>query len=264
MQDAYLLYGLMAGHDPLDSTSLTTPVPLDESILETRSLSGKKIGIPKEYFVDGLDAGVKASIDQAIKQIESLGGEIIEVSLPHTQYGISVYYIIMAAEVSTNMARYDGIRFGHKEGAGNDVKLNRSTGFGTEVLRRIMLGSHVLSAGFYDAYYHKASEVRELIRQDFDRAFHSCDVIITPVSPSVAWKIGEKVSDPLKMYLADVFTIPASLAGLPGMSLPIDPALPEDGTTKPLPVGLQILAKPQNELEIFRFAAALERVYTHK
>lgn len=190
--------------------------------------------------------------------MRELGAEICEVSLPNTEYGLAVYYIICPAEVSTNMARYDGIRFGHTNGGGADIATSRNEGFGKEVQRRIMLGSFVLSSGFYDAYYRRASLVRELIKDDFKKAFGEVDVIITPISPSVAWKIGDKSEDPLKMYLADIFTVNGSLAGLPGLSLPIGYALPEDGGTIELPVGLQILAAPLGEEKIFEVAHVLE------
>jgi len=174
-----------------------------------------KIGVPKEYFIEGIEKGVQKEIDGAIARLRELGAEIREVSLPHTEYGLAVYYIVMPAEVSTNLARYDGIRFGHKHGGGADIAMSRSEGFGKEAQRRIMLGSFVLSSGFYDAYYRRASLVRELIKDDFRKAFEEVDIIVTPTAPSVAWRIGEKTDDPLKMYLSDIFTVNGSLAGLP-------------------------------------------------
>ncbi len=188
-----------------------------------------KIGIPKEYFIEGIEKGVRKEIDAVIAKLRDLGAEIKEVSLPHTEYGLAVYYITMPAEVSTNLARYDGIRFGHTHGGGADIAMSRSEGFGPEAQRRIMLGSFVLSSGFYDAYYRRAAVVRELIKDDFKKAFAEVDVLVTPVSPSVAWKIGDKSADPLKMYLSDIFTVNGSLAGLPGISIPVGYALPEDG-----------------------------------
>lgn len=179
---------------------------------------------------------MRREIDAAISKLKELGAEIREISLPNTDYGLAVYYIVMPAEVSTNLSRYDGIRFGHSHPGPLDIAVNRSEGFGREAQRRIMLGSFVLSSGFYDAYYRKASLVRELIRDDFTRAFQEVDIIVTPVAPSVAWKVGEKSDDPLKMYLEDIFTVPGSLAGLPGISLPVGYALPEDGGTVELPV----------------------------
>lgn len=218
-----------------------------------------KIGVPKEYFIDGIEKGVQKEIDASIAKLRELGAEIREISLPHTEYGLAVYYIVMPAEVSTNLARYDGIRFGHTHGGGSDIAMSRSEGFGKEAQRRIMLGAFVLSSGFYDAYYRRASLVRELIKDDFKKAFEEVDVIVTPTAPSVAWRIGEKVDDPLKMYLSDVFTVNASLAGLPGLSLPVGYTLPEDGGTTELPVGLQILGKELGEEKVFEVAHVLEQ-----
>lgn len=212
VEDAAFLYEIMAGYDPGDSTSLDEQVSIDSSIWDRKDLKGVKVGIPKEYFIDGIEKGVRKEIDGAITKLRELGAEIKEISLPHTEYGLGVYYIICPAEVSTNMARYDGIRFGHTNGGGADIAASRSEGFGEEVQRRIMLGSFVLSSGFYDAYYRRASLVRELIKDDFKKAFETVDVIVAPVSPLVAWKIGEKADDPLKMYLADIFTVNGSLA----------------------------------------------------
>lgn len=215
--------------------------------------------MPKEYFLDGIAPGVRREIDRAIEQLKSLGAEIREVSLPHTEYALAAYYIIVPAEASTNLARYDGIRFGHSAQGATDIAINRSEGFSKEVQRRIMLGSFVLSSGFYDAYYRKASLVRELIRDDFRKAFTEVDVLVTPVSPTVAWKLGEKNEDPLKEYLSDVCTVPSSLAGLPGLSLPVGYALPEDGVTTEMPVGLQILGPALGEEKIFEVAHVLEQ-----
>lgn len=259
VEDAAFLYEIMAGYDAGDSTSLNEPVSINPAIWDKKDLKGMKIGIPKEYFIEGIEPGVKSEIDKAIDRLKSLGAEIQEVNLPHTEYGLGVYYIVMPAEVSTNLARYDGIRYGHSHDTGMDIALNRSEGFGKEAQRRIMLGSFVLSSGFYDAYYRKASLVRELIRDDFRKAFESVDIIVTPTAPSVAWKVGEKSDDPLKMYLSDIFTVNGSLAGLPGLSLPVGYALPEDGGTTELPVGLQILGRELGEEQVFTVAHVLEQ-----
>ena len=259
VEDAAFLYEIMAGYDPGDSTSLREPTAINPAIWERKDLKGMKIGIPKEYFIDGIEKGVRKEIDTAIAKLRELGAEIREITLPHTEYGLAVYYIIMPAEVSTNLARYDGIRFGHTHGGGADISMSRSEGFGKESQRRIMLGSFVLSSGFYDAYYRRASLVRELIKDDFRKAFEEVDVIVTPTAPSVAWKIGEKTDDPLKMYLSDIFTVNGSLAGLPGLSLPIGYSLPEDGGTTELPVGLQILGPELGEEKVFETAHVLEQ-----
>ncbi|MDD5376937.1 MAG: Asp-tRNA(Asn)/Glu-tRNA(Gln) amidotransferase subunit GatA [Candidatus Gracilibacteria bacterium] len=259
VEDAAFLYEIMAGYDAGDSTSLQEPTAINPAIWNRKDLKGMKIGVPKEYFIDGIEKGVQKEIDGAIARLRELGAEIIEVSLPHTEYGLAVYYIVMPAEVSTNLARYDGIRFGHTHGGGADIAMSRSEGFGKEAQRRIMLGSFVLSSGFYDAYYRRASLVRELIKDDFKKAFEEVDIIVTPTAPSVAWKIGEKVDDPLKMYLSDIFTVNGSLAGLPGLSLPVGYALPEDGGTIELPVGIQILGPSLGEEKVFEAAHVLEQ-----
>lgn len=263
VRDAATLYSVTAGHDPLDSTSLDLPATVDASIWDAKDLKGVRIGIPKEYFVDGLETGVKAAVDSAIAKARELGAEIKEISLPHTQYGLAVYYIVMPAEVSTNLARYDGLRFGHSSAVPSDIAKNRSEGFGKEAQRRIMLGSFVLSSGFYDAYYKKASLVRELIKKDFDDAFKEVDVIFTPTSPSVTWKIGEKSEDPLKMYLSDIFTVNGSLAQLPGLSLPIGYGRTEDGSGDgtELPIGLQILGPRLGEEAVFKVSHVMERAF---
>lgn len=260
VEDAAMLYEIMTGYDAGDSTSLQEPTTINPAIWDKKDLEGVKIGVPKEYFIEGIEKGVQKEIDGAIAKLRELGAEIKEVSLPHTEYGLAVYYIVMPAEVSTNLARYDGIRFGHTHGGGADIAMSRSEGFGKEAQRRIMLGSFVLSSGFYDAYYRRASLIRELIKNDFKKAFNEVvDIIVTPTAPSVAWKIGEKVDDPLKMYLSDVFTVNASLAGLPGLSLPVGYSLPEDGGTTELPVGLQILGPELGEEKVFEVAHILER-----
>lgn len=241
VRDAGMLYEVTAGHDERDATSLDTPVSVDAAIWERQDLQWLKVGIPKEYFIDGIEPGVRAAIDNSIAKIRELWAEVVEISLPHTEHGVSVYYTICPAEVASNLARFDGIRYGSIAGTGGDITENRSAGLGNEVQRRSLVGSYVLSSGFYDAYYKKASAVRELIRDDFKKAFEQVDVIVTPTAPTVAWKIGAKGDDPLALYLEDVFTIPASLAGIPGLVVPVGYANPKDDATVDLPVGLQIL-----------------------
>lgn len=259
VEDAAFLYEIMAGYDAGDSTSLQESTTINPAIWDKKDLKWIKIGIPKEYFIEGIEKGVQKEIDGAINKLRELGAEIKEVNLPHTEYGLAVYYIMMPAEVSTNLARYDGIRFGHTHGGWTDIAMSRSEGFGKESQRRIMLGSFVLSSGFYDAYYRRASLVRELIKDDFKKAFDEVDIIITPTAPSVAWKIGEKVDDPLKMYLSDIFTVNGSLACLPGLSLPVGYTLPEDGGTTELPVGIQILGPLLWEEKVFEVGYVLEQ-----
>jgi aspartyl-tRNA(Asn)/glutamyl-tRNA(Gln) amidotransferase subunit A len=216
---------------------------------KTENLRGLRIGIPKEYFVEGLDAEIDASIRAALKQLESLGAEVMEVSLPHTQYAIPVYYLILFAEASSNLAKYDGVRFGLSERDVEgllDVYLKtREVGFGAETKRRIMLGTFALSAGYYDAYYLKAQKVRTLIRQDFEKAFELCDALITPVAPTTAFRIGEKVSNPLDMYLSDVFSVEVNMAGIPAMSVPC-------GLSNGLPIGMQIIGPHLSEEMLLR------------
>lgn len=254
--DAAILMNALAGHDPRDSTSLDLPVP-DYTKSLVNDVKGWKIGIPKEYFIEGTDPEVSQSLQEAIGVFKKLGASCEEVTLPHTDYGVPTYYILATAEASSNLARYDGIRYGHRSAEANDLlslyKKSRAEGFGSEVKRRIMLGTYVLSAGYYDAYYLRGQKVRTLIRRDFDEVFKKYDVVLTPVSPTPAWKIGEKVNDPLKMYLSDIFTINVNLAGLPGMSLPC-------GYTKSnLPIGMQLIAKHFDEERIFRVAYAYEQ-----
>lgn len=261
VRDAATIYGVTAGNDAMDSTSLEDPVSVDASIWDKKDLRGIRVGVPREYFREGLDTGVREQVEKAIAKMKSLGAEIVELTLPNSEYGLAVYYVVMAAEASTNLSRYDGVRFGHISGDGADIAKNRSEGFGPEPTRRIMLGSFVLSSGFYDAYYKRASLVRELIRDDFRQAFEKVDIIVGPVVPTVAWKIGEKVSDPLKMYLADIYTVPPSLAGIPGLSLPVGFAKPEDGSGDDveLPVGLHMLAGHLQEEKLFMVAHVLEQ-----
>jgi aspartyl-tRNA(Asn)/glutamyl-tRNA(Gln) amidotransferase subunit A len=258
--DSALLMNAIAGHDPRDSTSLDAPVP-DYTKDLGRDLKGIRIGLPKEYMIDGLEPAVKSVVMAAVKQLESLGAEIFEVSLPHTDCAVSVYYILATAEASANLARFDGVRYGHR--ADNIANLfdhyarTREEGFGAEVKRRIILGTYVLSSGYYDAYYLRAQKVRELIRRDFAEAFEKVDVLASPTAPTPAFKLGEKTADPLQMYLADIFTIAANLAGICGISVPCGFADSESG--KRLPIGLQLLGKALDEARIFQIAHAYEQ-----
>ncbi|NOQ52602.1 MAG: Asp-tRNA(Asn)/Glu-tRNA(Gln) amidotransferase subunit GatA [Desulfuromonadaceae bacterium] len=255
VEDCALLLGAVAGYDPADSTSVDTPVP-DYLTTLKEGVKGKKIGLPKEYFIEGLDPDVKKSVAAAIATYQQLGAEIVEVSLPHTDYAVACYYLIATAEASSNLARYDGVRFGVRKDAGEGLigmyRQTRAAGFGDEVKRRIMLGTYALSSGYYDAYYLKAQKVRTLIREDFFAAFEQVDLLLTPVAPTPAFKIGEKVNDPLQMYLSDIFTIPVNLAGTCGISLPC--GMNHEG----LPIGLQLLGKPFAEAEILQAAWAFE------
>jgi aspartyl-tRNA(Asn)/glutamyl-tRNA(Gln) amidotransferase subunit A len=237
--DAALMLNVISGYDRRDSTSVPKEVPdYTQSLVE--GLEGVTVGIPREYFIEGVDPDVERAVVEAIKVLEDLGARSVKVSLPHTEYGVAAYYIIAPAEASSNLARYDGVKYGYRNREGKSLmemyRKSRSEGFGAEVKRRIMLGTYVLSAGYYDAYYKKASQVRTLIREDFLQAFKQCHILVTPVAPTAAFRLGEKVDDPLQMYLSDIFTLPASLAGIPGMSLPCG------FNSKGLPIGLQILA----------------------
>ena len=255
VRDAAILLRTLAGHDPRDSTCSARPVPDYEAAL-TGDVRGMRIGVPKEYFVAGMEPQVETAIRAALASYERLGAKLVDISLPHTEYAIAAYYIVATAEASANLARYDGIRYGLRVDADNTGDLynrTRAAGFGTEVKRRIMLGTFVLSAGYYDAYYLKGQKVRTLIRGDFDRAFARCDVIATPVAPTTAFKIGEKMADPLQMYLSDIFTISVNLAGLPGLSIPC--GFDRDG----LPIGLQLIGAPFAEETILRAGDAFER-----
>jgi aspartyl-tRNA(Asn)/glutamyl-tRNA(Gln) amidotransferase subunit A len=253
--DSAAMLGVIAGHDPLDSTSAPVKVPDYMSVLG-RDIKGLKIGIPKEYFIEGMDRDVEAAIRTAIKKLEGLGAVVVEVSLPHTDYAIATYYILATSEASSNLARYDGVRYGFRESAKDliDMYMNtRAKGFGAEVKRRIMLGTYALSSGYYDAYYKKGQQVRTLIKNDFDEAFRKADVIVTPTAPTPAFRIGEKATDPLQMYLSDIFTISVNLAGVPAISLPC-------GFTKEnLPIGLQIIGKHFDEETVLRAAYAYEQ-----
>jgi aspartyl-tRNA(Asn)/glutamyl-tRNA(Gln) amidotransferase subunit A len=256
VRDAAILLGVIAGHDPLDSTSADVPVPDYERAL-TGDLRGLRMGIPAEYFIEGLDPEVDAAVREAIRTLEGLGAIRVAVRLPHTEYAIATYYLVATAEASSNLGRYDGVKYGYRTPQSEHLidmyMKTRREGFGPEVKRRIMLGTYALSAGYYDAYYLKALKVRTLIRQDFTQAFQQCDVVVTPTSPTPAFRLGEKVEHPLQMYLADVFTISANLAGVPAISV-------NGGfTAAGLPIGLQILGKPFGEAAILNAAYAYEQ-----
>jgi len=257
VRDCAIMLEAMAGFDPKDSTSLDLPVPAWEAGLNA-DLRGKKVGIPREYRVDGLDADVAKSWDDGIAWLKDAGAEIVDISLPHTKYALPTYYIIAPAEASSNLARYDGVRYGLRdlpEGANlqDMYAATRAAGFGDEVKRRILIGTYVLSAGFYDAYYTQAQKVRALISQDFMTAFETVDVILTPTAPSAAFALGQKSTDPVEMYLNDVFSVPASLAGLPAMSVPA--GLSRDG----LPLGLHVIGRPLDEQGVLNAGLALEQ-----
>ena len=262
VRDAALIMNAIAGGDPQDSTCLDSPPP-DYTAKLGRDLRGLKLGVPREYMSDGIDPQVKVAVDAAIAQLHSLGAEIVEVSLPHTEYAVAVYYILATAEASANLARFDGIRYGHRAENSNNLLdyygRTRAEGFGAEVKRRIILGTYVLSSGYHDAYYLRAQKVRELIRRDFTRAFEEVDALISPVSPSVAFRIGERSADPLQMYLADIFTIAANLAGICGISIPCGFAALDDVR---LPIGLQLLGRPLDEARLLQIAHAYEQSTT--
>ncbi|HEY2143796.1 MAG TPA: Asp-tRNA(Asn)/Glu-tRNA(Gln) amidotransferase subunit GatA [Candidatus Udaeobacter sp.] len=259
VRDAALIMNAIAGHDPQDSTCLNEPVP-DYTARLGRDLRGVRLGLPKEYLIEGIDSPVKAAIDAAVKQMSSLGAEIIEVSLPTTEYAIAVYYIVATAEASANLARFDGVRYGYRAETPKDILdlygRTREEGFGPEVKRRIILGTYVLSSGYYDAYYLRAQKVRELIRRDFARAFEKVDALVSPTSPVPAFKLGERVADPLQMYLADIFTIAGNLAGICGISVPCGFA---EVAGHRLPIGLQFLGKALHEARILQIAHAYEQ-----
>jgi aspartyl-tRNA(Asn)/glutamyl-tRNA(Gln) amidotransferase subunit A len=255
VRDTALLLNVIAGHDRRDSTAVPEPVP-DYLASLGQDIKGLKIGVPREYFGEGLDSEVEAAVRGALKTLENLGADIVEVSLPHTEYAVGTYYIIAMAEASSNLARYDGVKYGFRAPGNNLLEMytqTRTLGFGAEVCRRIMLGTYTLSAGYYDAYYRKASQVRTLLRQDFDQAFQTCAVLATPVAPTPAFRLGEKVDDPLTMYLSDIFTISANLAGIPGLSLPC--GVSQGG----LPIGLQLLGPHFGELQMLQVAYAFEQ-----
>ena len=257
VRDSAMLLNAISGHDEMDSTSLDEAVP-DFTAALGKDIKGMKIGLPKEYFIDGIDSEVRSAVDAAVKQLESLGAEPVEISLPHTEYATATYYIIATAEASSNLARFEGVRYGHRADSPKDLSdhymRTRAEGFGAEVKRRILLGTYVLSSGYYDAYYIRAQKVRTLIRQDFSEAFQKVDAILSPTSPVPAFGIGERCDDPLQMYLADIFTIAANLAGICGISVPC-------GFTKEpkLPIGLQLLAPSMQEERLISIADAYEQ-----
>jgi aspartyl-tRNA(Asn)/glutamyl-tRNA(Gln) amidotransferase subunit A len=260
VRDAAIMLGAMAGHDAKDSTSVPLPVPNYEAAM-TGDIRGLRFGIPKEYRVDGMPAEIEKLWQQGIDWMKAAGAEPVEISLPHTKYALPTYYIIAPAEASSNLARYDGVRYGLRV-PGNTLdemyENTRAAGFGAEVRRRILIGTYVLSAGYYDAYYLKAQKVRTLIFQDFQEAWKKCDVILTPTAPSAAFGIGDRADDPIAMYLNDVFTVPVNLAGLPGMSVPA--GLSSEG----LPLGLQLIGKPFDEPTLFRVGGVLETAANFK
>jgi aspartyl-tRNA(Asn)/glutamyl-tRNA(Gln) amidotransferase subunit A len=256
VRDCALLLQTLASHDPLDSTSVRLPVPDYHAHLD-RGVRGLRIGIPKEYFVEGMQPEVEAAVRTAVADLEALGAQSVPISLPHTEYAVAAYYIIATAEASSNLARYDGVKYGYRaepvRGLTDMYLRTRAHGFGNEVKRRIMLGTYVLSAGYYDAYYLKAQKVRTLIRQDFLSAFQQCDVIATPVAPTTAFRLGEKTDEPLTMYLSDIFTIAVNLAGLPGLSVPCG------FDNNRLPISVQLIGKPFDEETLLQAAYAYEQ-----
>jgi aspartyl-tRNA(Asn)/glutamyl-tRNA(Gln) amidotransferase subunit A len=253
--DAALLFSVMAGQDGGDMTTSDAPVPALAELLNAPA--PLRVGVPKEYLAEGLDPEIRARLDAALDALKAEGAEIVEVSLPHSKYAVATYYILASAEASSNLARFDGVRYGHRDTTATSLidtyRRTRTFGFGAEVRRRIMLGTFVLSAGYYDAYYQRAQKVRSVFVREFEAAFRQCDVMLTPTAPTAAFKFGEHSEDPLTMYLADIYTIPANLAGLPAMSVPA--GLTSDG----LPVGVQLLAAPFAEKSLFGAALALER-----
>ncbi|MBF0463902.1 MAG: Asp-tRNA(Asn)/Glu-tRNA(Gln) amidotransferase subunit GatA [Nitrospirae bacterium] len=259
VEDSAILLNAISGHDPLDSTSATVSVP-DFTASIGRDIKGLRVGIPSEYFIDGMEREVEQSVKAAISHLETLGAQIVDISLPHTGYAVAAYYILATSEASSNLARFDGIKYGLRVNADDLIDTymkSRAAGFGTEVKRRIMLGTYALSSGYYDAYYKKAQQVRTLIKQDFDRAFEKVDIIATPTAPTTAFKIGEKVNDPLQMYLSDIFTISVNLAGVPAISLPCG------FDQKGLPIGLQLIGEAFDEETILKAAYAYEASTPH-
>ena len=256
VKDAAIILRVIAGRDPLDSTSANVPVPDYETEL-AKPVNGLRIGIPQEYFGDGLDIEVRAAVEAGISKLRACGCEIIPISLPHSKYAIPTYYVIATAEASANLARFDGVRYGHRAKSARTLsemyRRSRDEGFGPEVKRRIMLGTYALSSGYYDAYYLKAQRVRTLITRDFQEAFQKVDAIVTPTAPTPAFKLGEKADDPLSMYLADIYTVTADLAGVPGISVPCGK------TQSGLPIGLQVLGRHFDESTVLRVAQAVEQ-----
>ena len=261
--DAALLLRVMSGRDPMDSTSLDEPVPDYAAGLDPAKIRGARLGLPREYFIAGIDPQVEAAVRAAVDHYARLGAEIVDISLPHTEYAVAVYYIVSTAEASANLARFDGVRYGHRAGGTHGLLEHygktRAEGFGAEVKRRIILGTYVLSSGYYDAYYLRAQKVRTLIRQDFVNAFDRVDAIICPTSPVAAFRLGERTADPLAMYLADIFTIAANLAGICGVSLPCGFAHAENDGGRELPVGLQLLGPAFAEERLLQIAHAYEQ-----
>ncbi len=255
VRDSALMLNAIAGYDPRDSTSVQEDVP-DYSMALTEGLAGVKIGIPQEYFATGLDSEVKKAVDNGIALLKAAGAEAVEVSLPHTEYGVAAYYIIAPAEASSNLARYDGVKYGYRNLEADNLldlyRSSRSQGFGPEVKRRILIGTYALSSGYYDAYYKKASQVRTLIMEDYKKAFGQCDLLVSPVTPNPAWQLGAKLADPLSMYLSDALTICNNLAGLPGISVPCG------FSSEGLPIGFQIQAPHFQEEQMFKAAYNLE------
>jgi aspartyl-tRNA(Asn)/glutamyl-tRNA(Gln) amidotransferase subunit A len=256
VRDAALILGVIAGKDPLDATSSDMPVD-DYAAALTGDVKGLRIGMPKEYFPGDLNPEVDAAVRKAIAALKSAGAKVVDVSLPHTEYTIATYYVLSTAEASSNLSRFDGVRYGRRARGTTELEevyvRSRSEGFGAEVKRRIMLGTYALSAGYYDAYYRKAQQVRRLVREDFDRAFASADVLVTPTTPTTAFRLGERTSDPLEMYLSDVYTVSANLAGIPGISVPCGK------DSRGLPIGVQVLGKHFTEATVLRVADFIER-----
>ena len=256
VKDAALVLRTLAGRDPMDATSANVPVPDYVAALD-KPVRALKLGVAKEYFSDGLDDEVRHAVESAIDKLKTLGCEVVPVSLPHTPYAIPAYYLIATAEASSNLARYDGVRYSYRASGVKSLsemyRRTRDEGFGAEVKRRIMLGTYALSAGYYDAYYLKAQKVRTLLARDFEDAFRQVDAIVTPTSPTAAFRLGEKSNDPLAMYLADIYTVTADLAGIPGISIPCGLTMDK------LPIGLQILGKHFDEATILRIAHAYEK-----
>ena len=255
VRDSAILLGVLAGHDPMDATSSRMPVP-DYTAALDQPVTGLRVGVPSEYFAEGLDPEVRRAVEKTIEQLRQAGASVRTVSLPHTRYATPTYYVLATAEASSNLARFDGVRYGFRAPNANSLsamyRQSRAVGFGAEVKRRILLGTYVLSAGYYDAYYRKAQQVRTLLTQDFLTAFRDVDVIVTPTAPTPAFKLGEKTDDPLAMYLADIYTVTASLAGICGISVPCGKS------SEGLPIGAQILGRHFDEATVLRVAQAVE------
>jgi aspartyl-tRNA(Asn)/glutamyl-tRNA(Gln) amidotransferase subunit A len=261
VEDAAIVFKAIAGQDPFDATSANAPYGEELLHPDLESVKKLRIGIPDEYFIDGIEPEVRAGVEEAIAAIKSFGIEFKKISLPHTTFALSTYYIVMPAEVSSNLARFDGIRYGlssrhDAKNLANLYRKSREHGFGAEVKRRIILGTFVLSSGYYDAYYAKAQKVRSLMKHDFDVAFNDVDVVLAPVTPTRAFNVGEKTADPLSMYLSDIFTIPANLAGLPAISIPVKNTSGKGG----MPIGFQLIGKPWREADILGIGQFYERI----